>query len=140
MIAVTLSLTLSIASARRTAPLNSPLVFITGILTLTFFPHDAMTRPCLIIVGKYLERDWMLGDFFQYYTSEHLIIRDARLAHKRRVCRKPGDERIFFHLENALQVGTVSKNLYLQIFYAWHGEAPSLQSLIMKNNFRRFGN
>ncbi len=52
MIAVTLTVTPAAESSRITGPVNSRLVFMTGILTLTFFPHEAMALPWRIISGK----------------------------------------------------------------------------------------
>ena len=46
MTAVTLSLTPSCDSRRTRLALDSPRVFVTGILTKTFSPHAAIARAC----------------------------------------------------------------------------------------------
>ena len=86
MIAVTFTITPALASVRTTGPVNAPLVVVTGIFTLTLSPHEAMTRPCAIIVveivGEDLEGDRAVGNRRHQLPRERFVIADAGLAHE----------------------------------------------------------
>ena len=83
MIAVTLTIDAGVASsARITGPLNAPLVFVTGILTLTFVAprgDRAPLRDHLVeIVGEDLERDRAVGNRREQLRGERLVVGRCR--------------------------------------------------------------
>src|SRR3982075_3091577 len=81
------------------------------------------------VVGKHLARHRPIRDWRQYLAREGLVIAHTRLAHEGRIGGEPLDCWIARHLDHAVVISAVGKNLDLEIGDAAHA-APRAVAVV----------
>src|SRR5262249_18295301 len=83
------------------------------------------------VVGKDFERDRPVRDRGQNLARERLVIADPSLSHQRRIGGEALDHGVFRHLDDALIVGTIGKNLDLEIGDPAHAPSCAVRTVSM---------